>query len=125
MTVYEKIEKIFRHQDVDRPQWADEILEELREIKVKLDAKETYSHVQNHTYKQQDFNEFYAFVKEFRSQMRADVVNNIYPEVVYEGKKYGVNFNGLLYEKSSYAVIPFEQAKKIYRYLYENKRKSV
>lgn len=86
MNIYEKIEKIFQNQELDRPPWADEILQELRKIKAKLDEK-TYAHVQNHTYKQENFYEFYEFVKDFRTQMRADVANNIYPEVVYEGKK--------------------------------------
>lgn len=121
MTVYEKIEKIFQHQELDRPAWADEILQELRQINAKLDAK-PLMHVQNHSYKQDDF---YEFIKNFRIQMKADIVNNVYPEVEYNGKRYGINFNGLLYNKETTATISTAEAKIIYRFLYENKCKSV
>lgn len=69
--------------------------------------------------------DFLRFVNDFRRQMRADVEHGIYPEVEFEGKKYGVNFSGLLYDKSTTNIISTVEAKRIYRFLYENKQESV
>lgn len=71
MNIYEKIEKIFQNQELDRPPWADEILQELREIKAKLQEppilpKQIYANSEN-----------YDFIKEFRKEMRADVAKNM------------------------------------------------
>lgn len=88
MTIQEKIEKIFAGESDNRPEWASELLYELREIKSMLQSKQGKKY---HDYT------FYNYVNKFRKSMMPDVQNNIYPEVEYQGKKIGVNFRGLLY----------------------------
>lgn len=116
MTVYEKIDKIFSEESDNRPKWADEILQELKEIKAILQYRQTEK---NHDYT------FYNFVNSFRKKMMPDAQNNIYPEVEYQGKKIGVNFKGLLYYKENLRLLSKNEAFKVYRYLYEHKKKIV
>jgi hypothetical protein len=111
--IYKKIEAIFDDDMQEKPKWADEILDELREIKTLL--KE-----QKKSIKKIDRN-FYSFVKSFRETMKADVANNIYPTFYYNGKRYGIDFNGLVYNKENSEVVPREEAYSVYRYAYEHK----
>jgi len=114
--IYKKIEAIFDDDIQEKPKWADEILDELREIKTLL--KEQKSSIKKIDKR------YYDFIKEFRKNMRADVANNIYPTFYYNGKKYGVDFKGLLYDKSTSHVIPRDEAFKIYRFAYEQQKRS-
>ncbi|MCD6653549.1 MAG: hypothetical protein LT067_02105 [Sulfurovum sp.] len=118
MNVFEKIENIFK-QEEQKSQCFEEILHELREIKAILDAQPKPPMQKRHDY------DFYNFINEFRRSMRADIANNSYPEILYNGKRYGVNFNGFLYSKESSGIVGTAKAKEIYRYLYEHKHKAV
>ena len=117
MTIQEKIEKIFAQESDNRPQWASELLTELREIKSML--QETKQEKKAHDYT------FYDFVNVFRKSMMPDVQNNIYPEVEYEGKKIGVNYRGLLYYKGDLTLLSRNEAFKVYRYIYDYEKYAV
>lgn len=117
MTIQEKIEKIFAGESDNRPEWASELLTELQEIKSML--KETKQEKKAHDYT------FYDFVNVFRKSMMPDVQNNIYPEVEYAGKKIGVNYRGLLYYKGDLSLLSKNEAFKVYRHIYDNKKYAV
>lgn len=124
MNVYDKIEQIFQQQDPSRPVWVDDVIKELKELKEKMDSHLIIQNQQKKSYSKTDYS-FFQFVNGLRRKMRADIGKNIYPEVMYAGGRYGINFNGLMYDKSTGAIIPAEQAKKIYRFLYEHQQKNV
>ncbi len=113
MNIYEKIDAIFSDDMQEKPVWADEILDELKEIKTLLQK-------QQKTVRKIDKN-YYEFVKIFRNSMKADVANNIYPTFYYKGKKLGVDFKGLLYDKDTQRPITKDEAFEAYRYAYEHK----
>jgi len=114
MNIYEKIDAIFSGYGDDRPIWANEILDELKEIKTLL--KNT-----NSTVKKIDKN-YYEFVKEFRMLMKADVEKGLYPKVKYQEKILGVNFKGFLYDTSDNSTLSNNEAFSAYEYFYENQK---
>lgn len=118
MNVYEKVEKLLNEQD-DRPSWADEILFELKEIKHLL--KELKSSRPKRR-EDKDRSAYFAFVKSLRKQMRADIINDIFPQVNYLDKELGINFKGHLYDKSTNKELPAHEAFAVYRFLYENRK---
>lgn len=113
MNIYEKIDVMFSGNAEDKPKWADEILGELKEIKQLLEeqrnSKNTNKPSQN----------FYNFIKEFRISMRADTIQNIYPTFVYNNRMLGVDFKGLLYDKSTSRHLSKDEAYTVYRYAYD------
>jgi len=114
MNIYEKIDTIFSGYGDDRPIWANEILEELNEIKTLL--KNT-----NNTVNKIDKN-YYEFVKDFRQMMKADVEKGLYPKVKYQDKVLGINFKGHLYDTSDNSTLPKDEAFSAYEYFYENQK---
>ena len=124
MNVYEQIESIFSGEAEEKPQWASELLEEIREVKTLLkEQKELLTHksYQPSTTYPQKRNGFYSFIKEFRISMRANVVKNNYPSFDYYGRKLGVDYSGLLYDKESSRTLSREEAFKVYSYAYRHK----
>lgn len=119
MNMHDKIQKIFSQTRSDAPEWAIELLEELKSIKHLLEATKQ----EQRSYS--DRSSFYDFINNFREEMKADVANNIYPEIEYQSKKIGVNFRGLLYYKGDASLLKRQDAFKVYRYLYENKQRAV
>lgn len=116
MDIYEKIDAIFAGEAEEKPPWAEEILDELREIKSLL--KENQAPQKHSVTSYENSTGLYTFVKEFRRSMRADTLNNIYPTFVYKGKRLGVDFKGLLYDKESTRILPRAEAYKVYEYAY-------
>lgn len=113
MNIYDKIDSIFSGEAEEKPNWASDILNELKEIKTLLKEQKTQiTKIDNN---------FYDFVKKFRISMRADIVNNVYPTFTYMGRDLGVDFKGLLYDKKTSKILPKNEAFKIYRYAYEHK----
>jgi len=110
MNIYEKIDVMFSGEAEDKPKWADDILCELREIKLLLQER-----------KKQD-NNFYDFIRNFRNSMKADGVNNTYPTYYYRNKKIGVDFKGLLYDKMNSKLLSKSEAFKVYRYAYNQQQ---
>ena len=112
MNIYDKIDSIFSGEAEEKPKWADEILNQLKEIKILLKEQKTQiTKIDNN---------FYEFVKKFRISMRADVVNNVYPTFTYHGRDLGVDFKGLLYDKKTLKILPRDEAFKIYKYAYSH-----
>ncbi|MDF1881140.1 hypothetical protein JHD50_07465 [Sulfurimonas sp. MAG313] len=98
----------------DAPAWAIELLNEVQELKSKIKNSKKYT----------DSKGFYDFVNDFRKTMQAKPLDNSYPEVQCNGKRLGVTFSNLLYDKENGEVIPRQDAFVIYRRLY-NKSKDV
>lgn len=111
--IFEKIDSIFDGYTEDKPRWANEIIEELKEIKLLL--KNT-----NQTVKKFDKN-YYNFIKEFRIFMKADTYNKIYPKIKYNDKTLGVNFKGYLYDVNSHDTLSKDEAFNAYEYFYTQK----
>ncbi len=114
--VYEQVEKLLNEQD-NHPKWVDEILFELREIKKLL---------QNNNRPKRDTQSktaYFAFVNKLRKEMRADIINDIYPEINYQNRVIGVNFKGHLYDKATTQELPAQEAFAVYRFLYDNRNK--
>ncbi len=116
MDIYEKIDTIFSGEAEERPQWAGELLDELKEIKALLKEHKQPQLKRVATYNNTD--DLYAFIKEFRDSMKADTANNTYPTFEYQGKKLGVDFKGLLYDKETTKILRREEAFKVYQYAY-------
>lgn len=123
MDIYDKIENIFKDDNdlSTKPEWANDILTELKDIKSLLQELSTNSKQQIHSKQTNIDRDYYTFVNLFRSKMKPDTDNGIYPEVVYNGTRLGVNFKGLLYNKTTSETIGREDAFKIYHYLYDTK----
>lgn len=127
MNIYEQIDTIFSGESEERPKWATELLEETREMKALLiEQKElmnsnTYS---NNTTFRHNRRGFYDFIKKFRASMKADVPNNIYPTFEYYGRKLGVDYSGLLYDKKSSKTLSRQEAYAVYKYAYNHRNKA-
>ena len=65
--------------------------------------------------------EYFRFVQTLRERLKADTTKEIYPELHYQNRRIGVNFNGLLYDKETSNIIPRVEAFAIYSYFYEHK----
>jgi len=126
MNIYEQIDTIFSGEAEERPKWAGELLEEVREMKALLiEQKEfmnsnTYS---NNTAFRHNRSGFYDFIKKFRASMQADVLNNIYPTFEYHGKKLGVDYSGLLYDKKTSKTLIRHEAFEVYKFAYNHRHK--
>jgi|GEM_PF-1859770 len=120
MNVLDQVEKLIDDQR-QNPQWADAILFELREIKRLLQNMQPTSPTPQKT--TTDKHAYFAFVNRLRKELRADIVNDIYPEINYQGKTLGVNFKGHLYDKATTEELPAHEAFSVYRFLYDNKEK--
>ena len=126
MNIFDQIDNIFSGECDTKPQWANELLQEIKEIKLLLqEQKELLNQKRysvNTTYKKPD-NNFYRFVKEFRVSMKADTKNSIYPTFEYDGKKLGVDYSGLLYDKTTSKTLSKDEAFRVYKFAYKNRFK--
>lgn len=114
MTVYDQVEKML-NQSEKRPQWADEMLFELREIKRLLQQN-------RHKGKKHD-KEYYRFVNRIRDELRADLARDIYPEIRYKGRMLGIDLKGYIYDKITTKNLPSHEAFAVYRFLYDNRER--
>ena len=115
--IQEKIEALYKITptlDETTPQWAKALLLELEEIKGLV------NNTKNRAYPTKNRG-YFRFVCDLRKKLRADTELAIYPEVVYEGKRIGANFNGLLYNKKSSRILPRREAFRVYDYFYEKR----
>ncbi|MEA3227613.1 MAG: hypothetical protein U9P38_00920 [Campylobacterota bacterium] len=118
MNIYEQIDVMFSGEAEDKPKWADEILSELKEIKQLLKEQRDSKTYTSSNKSNQDF---FSFLKEFRVSMRADTIKDIYPTFLYNDRKLGVDFKGLLYDKSTLKILSKDEAYIVYRYAYNQK----
>ena len=114
MTVYDQVEQMLS-QSEKRPEWVDEILFELREIKRLL--KENRRHGYKHD------KAYYRFVNRIREELRADLTRDIYPEIRYKGRILGINLKGYIYDKTTAKDLPAHEAFAVYRFLYDNRER--
>lgn len=117
-SVYEKIEKIYaqnKEQEHDEPQWVKELKAELKEIKLLL------KDVQNPRRNKRKNQDYFNFVNALRKRLKADTVNEVYPEVHYHGKRIGANLKGHLYDKATAKSLPAQEAFALYEYFYAQK----
>ncbi len=114
MDIYSKIDAIFSEEAEEKPKWAREILNELKEIKTLLE--EHKQHKAPATQSRQ--NNLYKFIKEFRTAMRADTIEGVYPTFEYQNQKLGVDFKGLLYNKKTSHILGRDEAFRVYKYAY-------
>ena len=115
--IFEKIDTMFSGENDDKPIWAVDILNELREIKELL--QQTNS--KNHNDTSYSKYKYYDFINKFRTSMRADVDNNIFPYITYNNRKLGVNFKGYLYDIDQSIPLSAKDAYDVYDYVYKNK----
>lgn len=110
---------MFSGEAEDKPKWANDILEELKEIKELL--KESKVNKPKNIDESQ--NRYYLYVRKFRRDMAEDREKNILPTYYYKDKKLGVNANGLLYDKASTKILPRYEAFNVYKFAYQNQNK--
>ncbi len=119
-SIYDKIDRLYSDTaKEEKPQWVDELQNELQEIKTLL-QKLTKDTIKPKPKRVKD-RKYYKYVQVLREKMRADVDKGIYPELNYNGKRVGINFGGLLYDKSTSEIIPRVEAFEIYDYFYEKR----
>lgn len=121
MNIYEQIDTIFSGESEEKPLWARELQEEMREIKKSLQQLIKYQenrkdlpnkHITNNIY--------YTFIKNFRASMSADMMSKESPTFEYLGRKLGINSSGLMYDKKDFTLLPKQEALEIYKYLYKH-----
>ena len=118
MNIYDKIEAMFNDANENlNEEMLQKVLDELSEIKqiLKLTPKEYKKE-----YKKTLPDDYFDFVNRFREEMKEDKINNVYPEMLFEGMRLGVNERGLLYDKDTNRVIPKYKAFEIYEKLYKH-----
>lgn len=123
MNIYDKIEAIFHTNIEENPPWVEEMLTELQEIKQLLQEQKPLLLQQSQKRFEPIDSKFYAFVQSFREEMKANITKGVYPTFVYAGKRLGVDFKGLLYDKESSKLLSRYEAFKVYRYAYEHQEK--
>jgi len=128
--IFAQIETIFSGEAEEKPQWATEILQELKEIKQLLkeqkEEQKIYKPANRRSfYHTKNNREFYEFIKEFRTTMKPDVPNDIYPTFEYQGRRLGIDNSGLLYDKKDLKILPKAEAFKIYRYAYNQQKAAI
>lgn len=116
MNVLNQVEKLLDDRE-NNPKWAEDILFELREIKTLL------KNLQPRTAKnrEKEKHAYFAFVNRLRKELRADILNDIYPEIHYDNRELGINFKGHIYDKATTEELPAPEAFAVYRFLYENR----
>jgi len=112
--IFKQIDSIFYEDPNHPPQWAMELLLEIREVKSLLLQQKQQS-----TPKQTISKEFYQFIKDFRKSMQPSPQNDFYPTYTYKGKKLGIDFKGLLYDKATTNYISRAEAYEVYEFAYK------
>lgn len=113
--IHEQIEALYTSSSNHDSEALEAIILELKEIKNLLKAssivKEPKARIKRDKV-------YYAFVKSFRKLLKADTIKDIYPEVIFKGKRLGANFDGLLYYKSTGRLLSTKNAFEVYDYFY-------
>ena len=117
--IYNKIDTMFSGENDDKPQWAIDILSELKEIKDLLKESKSLVHP-NQNIKTHNYDK-YNFVNKLRAALKPNIELDIFPYIKFEGSYYGVNLKGLLYSKiDQNSTVSREKAFKIYDSLYKS-----
>ena len=115
--VYEKIEKLYKKEDVTEPTWVKELKQDVKEIKLLL------KNMQNPKRAKRKSKDYFTFVNILRERLKADTIKEVYPEVHYKGRRIGVNIKGHLYDKATTKSLPSQEAFALYEYFYAKKEK--
>jgi len=107
MNIYKQLDKLLEEESSDCQELMQQILKELKELKTLI--------------KKQDKSDYYKFINRIRKELKADIKNNIYPEITYNNKTYGIDFNGFIYDKQTSKTLKPQDAYDIYKFLYRNR----
>jgi hypothetical protein len=100
--------------------YVNDMASELRELKNKLkETASTSPETQQPTGKYIS-EEYFAFVNTLRGKMRANTDKNYYPTIRIDGMELGIDFNGLLYDKTTQRTVARALAFDIYHKLYDH-----
>jgi len=125
--IFEKIDTMFSGVNDDRPMWAVELLDELKEIKELLQSTKSLSVVKQEpipntpnitvsSYTKTARSDFFTFVDCLRETYKD---SNNYPyDLHYNNMILGISDGGLIYNKLTNKVFHTDQAKQIYKDLY-------
>ncbi len=114
--IYQQIDTIFDNPSSKRPKWADELFEEIQELKALLKAQTQQTQQKS---KKENNDDFFDFLKEFRKNLQTDTAKSI----KYQGQKLGVDTNGLLYDKETLSTLSRQKAYLIYNHFYRESLK--
>jgi hypothetical protein len=121
--IYEKIDTMFSGQNDDRPVWAVEILDELRELKELLKEKKatvvvsSNNTTQEHTPQHSFLPDYFEFIKELRKRHNDSVSSE---DILWKNQRLGISEGGLIYNKNTERIYSTTDAKIIYRDLYNS-----
>ncbi len=125
MNIYEKIDEIFSGESDDRPQWATEILDELKELKELIKNCKSLP-IQNEPAKNISINnnisnadDFHKFMTYYRNTNKESTT------IHYKNEIYKLNERGLIYNIATNRVISTTYAIEIYRSLYFQSQNAV
>lgn len=122
MSILSQIEQIFNDSEAQQERKNyEQVLSELKEIKAMLRMVLMSEVVQTKKASSIDHDKYIKFVNDFRRKMQPDTILGIYPEFHYGKQRLGIDFRGYIYNKDSSETLSALEAKKIYRWLYENK----
>lgn len=113
MNLYQKIEDLYQENNKVKKNQQDDIntqiLVELRQIKDLLST--------NYVKPKTIDSSFREFIAKFRKNLMPN--ENTYPEINYKNQILGVNYKGLLYDKSTSNLLSRSDAFEVYGYFYQ------
>ena len=106
-----------RHRTEDEALWSyvNDMAEELRALKEKLHQSPGTTQAD-----QYQSEAYFEFVTKLRGKMRANVEKNYYPTIRIDGLELGIDFKGLLYDRSNNRTLPRALAFEVYHKLYDH-----
>jgi len=122
--IYEKIDTMFSGQNDDKPQWAVEILQELHEIKELLQQstqpKQYNIPSNNHTPQYSSIVDkhrltYFEFIQDLRQNYNDAVSTD---DILWKNQRLGISEGGLIYNKNTNRIYSTEDARIIYKELY-------
>lgn len=107
------------HRSEDEALWQHvfALTQELKALKQQLQQKKTIN--TNMGVSQYGSNDYFLFVATLRNKMKANVEKKYYPSIRIDGKKLGMDFNGLLYDKKTNINLTKSLAFEVYHSLYD------
>ena len=111
MDIYKQLDELLKEEAIECEQLIKEVIKEIKDLKKLLQQNKSSNN-----------NNYYKFVNQLRKSLKADVKNKIYPEIIYKNKKYGIDFNGYIYDKTTTNTLKAHQAFEIYEFLYKNRK---
>lgn len=98
--------------------YVNDMAAELRELKANLHQVPVTT--QTSLYQSEAY---FEFVTKLRGKMKANIEKNYYPTIRIDGMELGIDFKGLLYDKSNNRALPRALAFDVYHKLYDHHMK--